>query len=118
MADKGSMQFDLMYAWFAVAATAATLFTMSVRNRRSGWRRQRSDLILENLMAWSSVEEQERTESSQRKTVQENFAAHSAAHGLASDMIALHSALQSHKVETIGSQQEQETSMVGTSPKS
>jgi hypothetical protein len=54
------MTFQMPVAFGIVAATVALLSFFSVLNRRSGWKRERRDLVTEMLMAWAEARAEER----------------------------------------------------------
>jgi hypothetical protein len=49
------MPLDLIYSWVAAGSMVAVLAVMGVRNRRSGWKSERSDVVLDILMLWAKV---------------------------------------------------------------
>lgn len=49
------MSFHLLPAYGIAAAAIAILASMGIRNRRSGWIRERNDNIVDVLLAWAGT---------------------------------------------------------------
>ena len=54
------MTFHIAAAYGIAATAIAALFAMGVQNRRSGWKRERSDTIVGILMAWAEARRDQR----------------------------------------------------------
>src|SRR5690242_5998755 len=63
------MTFHVAAAYGVAVAMIALLGWMSARNRRSGWRRQRRDLLLDNLIVWAETRAALQSEDKRSRTV-------------------------------------------------
>jgi hypothetical protein len=57
-ADKPGMTFHIAAAYGVTILTGLVLGWMAVQNQRSGWRRERSNVILDTLIAWAKVKQE------------------------------------------------------------
>src|SRR3954466_11699107 len=55
LADKSSMAFDITIAYAVTLAAVNSLAYVAVRNHRYGWRRERSNTLLDTLIAWANA---------------------------------------------------------------
>ena len=63
------MTFEIAAAYGVFAAVTIALRWMAARNHRSGWRRERNDVFMENLMTWAAAQAVLRTPKPQAPTV-------------------------------------------------
>jgi hypothetical protein len=68
LADKLSMAFNITIAFTITVVAIHSLVYLSMRNKRAGWRRERSNTLLDTLIAWANANTemrwtQERTKS-------------------------------------------------------
>lgn len=54
------MPFDILSAWLVAVGSITLLVAFGNANRRSGWTRKRSDLILDSLMLNAEMQQSER----------------------------------------------------------
>jgi hypothetical protein len=86
--DKVSVTFQLGVAFGVAIATAVVLTWMGIRNQQSGWRRQRSNTILDILYAWAAANAEMRITTSEAPRQQP-----AAQPTMESQLSALHAAL-------------------------
>jgi hypothetical protein len=54
------MPFDILSAWLVAVGSITLLVAFAEANRRSGWTRKRSDLVLDSLMLYAEMQHSER----------------------------------------------------------
>jgi hypothetical protein len=87
------MPFDVALSWISAGMMTAVLLSMGIRNRRSGWRAQKADTLLDSLLLWAAFRREdigERAGGPQPENIPPSVALHSTT---ASDLAMLHAAL-------------------------